>query len=148
MGFANWLTAFGIEAPVSFLGDHRPGSPLGGEGLAGPQFLAQLVVNVPGVYTGAVGRSVPFRSGTFRGSIAPHEVIVPMDGQKDDVQVWMVAWAVELEMTAEEVFDLPGAFRGVSNTLTLRPAVSPSGAVVPLIGLQSFSIQPIPCCGP
>ncbi|MFN0067860.1 MAG: hypothetical protein ACKVYV_09520 [Limisphaerales bacterium] len=145
--FANRFTAFDINAPVTFLGDLRPGSPLGGEGLAGPQFLAQLVVNVPGVYLGTIGHPVPFRDGAFRGGVAPHEVIVPMDGQADEVHVTMVAWVAALAPTFIEALAMGIGNTGQSQTLIIRPATGVS-APAPLLGLAPFSIYPGPAGGP
>jgi hypothetical protein len=139
--FGNRVSPEGIDAPVSWLGDFRLGVPLGGSGpVSGAHFLAQLHVSAPGIFDGWVGQPVPFRTAAAAGYISNHEVTVPMADDSDFVTVMMTAWIADLGGSfSEAVAKGLGGF-GISNRLTIRPAVQPGEHPTPLIGLLPFSL--------
>jgi len=142
--FANHLMAAGINAPVIFIGDRRPGTPLGGhEELSDGRFLAQLIVDVAGVYHGPVGEPVRFRPDAGRGFVLPGEVIVPMAEDTDEIRVTMAAWAADLGTSCNEAASKGVAGFGTSNRRVLQPTVNPSAPAAPLVGLHPFSIAGI-----
>ncbi|HMO64800.1 MAG TPA: hypothetical protein PKE47_06200 [Verrucomicrobiota bacterium] len=139
--FANRLIADGINAPVTYMGNMRPGAPLGGPGLAsGADFLAQLHVAVPGGGEWRVGQPVPFRTGAFAGSIAPSVVIVPMAADTDEVTITMVAWMTELGQSYHEAVNRNVGGYGSSHRLTIRPTTSLLERPATLIGLEAFTL--------
>jgi hypothetical protein len=140
--FANRVTAVGINAPVTFMGNLRPGFPLGsGPNLAsGADFLAQLVVEIPGVYTGPVGVPVPFRTGAAAGYVSVTEVVVPMADGLDEVRIAMTAWVARLGWSYHQAESKGVAQTGISPVFTVRPTVDPTQPGAPLVGLQPFMI--------
>ncbi|HMO64801.1 MAG TPA: hypothetical protein PKE47_06205 [Verrucomicrobiota bacterium] len=139
----NRVISEGVNAPVTFLGDMRPGSPNGGERLADGQFLGQFMVEVPGLYRGPVGEALPFRGGTLAGSIPAMQVAVPMSEGTDEVTVTMVAWAVELGASFYEATSRGTGLIGQSDPVNVRPATNPFAPPAMLVGLRPFSIAPI-----
>lgn len=141
--FGNRIVSAGINAPVTFLGDLRPGSPAGGARLADGQFLAQLMVEIPGLYRGPVGEAVPFRSGTSAGFVPNTAVSVPVPDTTKEVRVSMVAWWSLLGATYGEATTRSIGLIGQSLPVTVRPALEPDAEATPLAGLQPFSIAAI-----
>lgn len=139
--FGNRVLAAGINAPVTFLGDLRPGPPLGGSELADSRFLAQLLVDVAGVYHGPVGAPVPFRSDAGRGFVFPSEVMVPVAEGTDEVHVTMSAWAADLGTSYYEALSKGIGYTGVSQVLIIRPALNAADPAAPLVGLWPFEIS-------
>jgi hypothetical protein len=137
--FGNRVTAIGINAPVTFLGD-RPGAPVGPPSLAsGAYFSAQLLVAVPGLYEGPVGKPVPFRTGGFAGYISASDVTVPMSDASNVINVWMVAWVADLGSSYYEALSKGVGNTGISQVISVRPATGQDPST-PLVGLAPFTI--------
>lgn len=143
--FANFVPAAGIHAPYQWLGDHRPGSPYGGEGLArGPWFVTQLLARTPDGGLRAVTEAVPFRSDADgAGYILAREVLVPtLDRQPGGrAEVAMVAWAAELGASFGEA--AAQGMGGVTQVIWLAMDTAdpfPHEPAAPLVGLQGLSI--------
>jgi hypothetical protein len=135
--FANRNLAAGINAPVTFLGDVRPGSPLGGAQLAsGPSFLAQLAVNGT-----PVGSPVPFRTASFAGYVSATVVDAGVPGGTA-VTVTMLAWAAELGSSYADAVAKGIGMVGTSANLTIT-AIAVPGVPADLTGLQPFNLSAI-----
>lgn len=129
----------GTGAPVGFLGDPRPGSPLGGPGLLwGNAFLAQPVVSgVP------IEPIVPFGTGAAAGFIESQIIVLQELPPGTPVQVQMAAWFADVGPTYSAALAF-GFGHAVSSPVTvhLSHPIDPNQA--PMIGLQPFSIPTLP----
>jgi hypothetical protein len=141
--FGQGLITFGnrvgsINAPVTFLGDQRPGNPLGaGASLAsGANFLAQLAVNGT-----PVGTPVQFRTGAAAGYLSNTVVDAGVAGGTS-VTVTMLAWAADLGATYAQAVARGIGGHGTSGNLTISP-IAPPGTPADLVGLQPFNISVI-----
>lgn len=140
--FGNRPSAIGgAGAPVGYLGDPRPGSPLGGAvaSVSGPNWLAQLVVaGVPRPDT-----IVPFGTGAAAGFI-PNTAVV-LDGilPGQTVSMQLAAWHASLGPDYATAWALGIAGAGLSNpvNVTLKQPTDPT--LNPMVGLQGFSIPTI-----
>jgi hypothetical protein len=140
--FANRVVGV-IDAPVTYLGDVRPGAPLGGAALAaGPNFLAQLAIVIPGVLDPHLTPPQPFRTGSAAGYVSATAVTVPGVPGGTVVQVTMLAWAAELGASYAEAVAKGLGMVGTSANLQIM-LVEPPGVPADLVGLQPFSLAAI-----
>jgi hypothetical protein len=142
--FANFVPDAGINAPVEWLGDQRPGSPFDPAGpVRGPRFVTQLLARTPDGGVRAVTEAIPFRSDVGAGFILAREVLVPtLDGQPGGpAEVKMVAWVAELGASYPEAFARGLGGTGESDWLQVDTAdPMPPEPAAPLTGLRGFSI--------
>lgn len=136
-----------LNAPVTFVGDQRPGAPLGGQALAtGPNFVAQLLAApiAGGAYV-AQGTPVPFRTagpgaGWFPGSLV---TVDPTPGTPSTgARVVVAAWAVSLGATYADAVAAGIGGYGTSAEIQVT-FVAPPGTPPDLTGLQAFNIQAV-----
>lgn len=137
INFGNVVTAAGVNAPVTFLGDLRPGAPAGNARLAdGNTFLAQLAVN------GApVGTPVPFRTGNFAGRVSNTVVDAGVAGGTT-VTVTMLAWVADLGNTYATALARGIGGVGTSANINVAP-IAPPGTPADLVGLAPFQISAV-----
>jgi len=140
--FANRVVGV-IDAPVTYLGDVRPGAPLGSAALAaGPNFLAQLAIVIPGVLDPHLTPPQPFRTGSAAGYVSATAVTVPGVPGGTTVTVTMLAWAAELGSSYSEAVAKGIASFGQSSPINVT-LVEPPGVPSFLVGLQPFNIAAI-----
>jgi len=140
--FANHLSAYGINAPVNWVGHvYGTSAPLA-EGLAyGQWFRAQLYASVGGQEYTAVGEPVSFRTRWPIGTVEPHIVVIPAPGTGGTAVVRMVAWCRWWGETYEEVLALGFGGIGVSNPVTITGDALPIMPPPALVGLAPFQIN-------
>jgi hypothetical protein len=141
--FTNRAQTDGLDAPIRFAGDLRPGAPAGGAGpAAGAKFLAQLYGGAPGDPLQPLGLPLPFRDGPAAGYLsAAGDLVryVPGAPGGSSVTLQIKAWVAELGPTYEAA-----VARGVGGTGESFPVTAPSGGGIspplPPKGLMGFEI--------
>lgn len=146
--FANRAIAYGIDAPVGWLGGiYGTGAPLAEQSrVQGQWFRAQLYAALedPYEWIGPVGEPVSFRTAGLAGSVQPHEVVIPTPGRTGQItaQVWMVAWCRIYGDSFDQVQAM--SIGGAGQSASVRVSgFTPDVPIVPapaLVGLQPFVI--------
>jgi hypothetical protein len=145
--FANvgGLIPAGQAGPITFAGDFRPGSPLGGGGpAAGAAFVAQLQVNSAGTWAD-LGTASPFRTGAAAGYWTAADVTVPGVAGGATATLRVAAWAADLgsSFSAAMASGLGGVGTSFDMAVVLGGAGDPPTLPAQLTSLVPFGIAPI-----